>query len=243
MPSPIRIRSKEEKRLTETAHALLDDPNTTTADKFKAMGFLERAIRLAEKRRARRGSPEPAAELEPADPTVDELVSQLEARKPPLQPIEPEGLKNGQNGFIPIEPAVGPTDTAKALEVTQEPQGPPVASCAFCFATGSWNTRFPVGQADGILLCPSCFSKMCASDMRQTAAAARARAEQPTDWAEDFAAQRNVVSSDFEKSRAIWAEQDRENADRQERETREHAQAEAQYHAARTRWIQDGGRL
>jgi len=234
----MKLRYTRDERLRKTtAEAVLSDPAATPADRMGAVRSLER-LELAAQRRA--GRPKPVPPSPPAEPTVDDLVSQLEAQKQPLQPIETKGPENASTALNVV---LAPPSDEKALEVTQEPQGPPVASCAFCFATGPWNTRFPVGQADGILLCPSCFSKMCASDMRQTAAAARARAERPTDWAEDFATQRNVCSSDFEKSRALWAEQDREAADQADIDRAERARAEAQYNAARARWIQDGGRL
>jgi len=52
-----------------------------------------------------------------------------------------------------------------------------------------------------------------------------------------------MYTSDFEKSRAIWAEQDQQAADQAYIDRAERARAEAQYNAARARWIQDGGRL
>jgi hypothetical protein len=230
MPSPIRIRSKEEKRLTETAHALLDDPNTSTADKFKAMGYLERAIRLAEKRRIRR-----EAEPAPPEPTVDELVTALEAKPAPAAEPAPAPAN-------PLQPA---QDIADGKNPTAVPVPDPEPVCRLCDAVGQWNTFYPLDETapKRILLCPTCFGKMVSMDMSAAQAEARARAEQPVDWAADFSGQRNAYSSDYQKSHAIWAEQDRQNADRQDQERIERERLEGQYHAARARWIQDGGRL
>jgi hypothetical protein len=251
MPSPIRIRSKEEKRLIDTATALLNDPTATTADKFKAMGYLERAIRLAEKRRIRRA--EDADWYPPAEPqaeqSVDDLVTELEkGQKHPPQPIaaqELTELEKAGKASEPIAPVVAPSEPAKASEVTQTVPAPATAFCAFCDATGKWNTRYPLDETapKRVLLCPTCFGKMVSMDMLAAQSEARARAETPPDWAGEFAAKRNLFSSDFEKSRALWAEQDRDAADQREQEAREHAQAEAQYNRTRADWIANGGRL
>lgn len=226
--------TKDEKRQLAAANRVLDDPTAPPREVNKALQHIQRIQDAAEGRAFDLQPFEPT----PKEPTIDQLVSDLEkAEKPTLTNQQLTDHPSAENSVL------APPIATKALEVTQTLETAPVAFCAFCSTAGQWNTRFPVGQADGILLCPACFSKMCSADMLQTAAAARARAEQPADWAGQFVAQRNMVSSDFERSRAIWAEQDRAALDRQEQEARERARLEGQYNAARARWIQDGGKL
>jgi len=235
-----RRYTKDEKRHLAAANRVIDDPTAPPAEVNRALRHIQRIQEAAEGRALDRAIDQPPA----TEPTVDQLVSDLEnAEKRPFQPIENTEVKNAKNAFVPLEAILAPSEPAKALGITQTAPGPTTAFCAFCSAAGPWNTRYPVGQEDGLLLCPACFSKMCAADMRNASAAARAAAETPQDWAEPFTAQRHMYTSDFERSRAIWAEQDRENADRQEQERIERERAEAAYHSARARWIQDGGRL
>jgi hypothetical protein len=231
--------TKDERRRLAAANRVLDNPTAPPAEVNKALRHIQRIQDAAEARAFDR-----AVLPAESEPTVDELVSDLEnAQKRPFQPVENTEVKNAKNAFVPLEAIVAPSEPAEASEVTQTAQGPETAFCGFCSAVGPWNTRYPVGQVDGILLCSACFSKMCAADMRNASAAAKAAAEAPQDWAEPFAAQRHMYTSDFERSRAIWAEQDREATDRQEQERIERARAEAAYHSARADFISRGGRL
>src|SRR5579872_6239265 len=198
-----RFNKKERGRLA-ALESILADTATGPKERLSALRAIERIEATARRRSGERENlPEPAPATEP---TVDELVSVLEAQKQPVQLVEPQGLtegKNGQNG----SDSIGVDLRAADSSVTPQPvPEAPTAFCGFCSTAGNWNTT-----SGGVILCPTCFAKVSATEARHNAAAARARAEQPADWAEDFAAQRNVRSSDFEKSRALWAEQDREN--------------------------------
>lgn len=251
MPSPHRIRSKEEKRLIDAANQLLDDPASTNAERLKAMGMLERAIRLAEKRRQERRED---ADWFPADPTVDDLVSALEAKKAP-EKADSDALEARTTPPEPAKPR-GDTQTApqpdeekahqeQALQAVQdiadgkkplpalEPV-PPVPKCWNCDQPGqpTWDDR---------VLCPAHLASEAARQAREAAAGSLAR--QKTDWAEGFNTQRRANTSDFAASVAIWEQQAREDSVRQEQEAAERVRLEAGVNRRRADWIQNGGRL
>lgn len=228
--------TKDEKRQLAAANRVLDDPNSPPREINKALRHIQQIQDAAEGRAFDRA----VAPALPTEPTVDELVSAIEkAEKPSLINQQVTDTPNAINA------AVAPPIAAKALEVTQTAQGAVTAFCGFCDAVGPWNTRYPMDESapKRVLLCPTCYGRMLAADMSAAQAEARARAETPPDWAGDFARKRNLYSSDFEKSRAIWAELDRENFDRQDQERIERERAEGQYHAARAEFLSRGGKL
>lgn len=239
--------TRPERQRKAIAERIIDNPDSKPAELLEALKILERLSTKAERRTRDRAE-------EPADPTVDDLVSALEkgqkTEKQPLQHIAAQGLngpEKAEKTFVPIEAICGPTDTAKALEVIQaiaDGKTPlPAVLVPEVSALKCWNCD-QSGQPtwDDRILCPTHFASEAARNARQNAAASLAR-QQGDDWAVDFATQRQMNTSGFEKSRAIWAEQDRENADRRDQQAAERAEAEAQYNRARADYIQRGGRL
>jgi hypothetical protein len=237
--------TKDEKRWLAAANRVLDDPTAPPREVNKALQHIQR-IQDAAEGRAFDVAVAPTA---PSEPTVDALVRELEAKKQ-LQGTDSEALG----------PAVAPTSPSNVPEVTPntleavlaiaDGKTPPAVlsepTCRACGVVGQWNTFWPIGTQCGPF-CPPCFGKLCAADMARSQAAARA--EQPVDWETDFAIKRNVYSSDFQKSQAIWQELDREDADRQERERKERASAEAEFNRRQADRLsgnfgwRDGGKL
>jgi hypothetical protein len=223
MPRTHRFNATEQK-IVDLADRVIANPTATPAELTAAMRSLERVVAKAARRTKNRT---------PAADPVDTLVQQLEAK--PAQPAEPAPAD-------PLEAVQAIADGAVPQPTIPEPA---MAFCRFCDATGHWNTWYPTDETapKRVLLCPTCFGKMVSMDMAAAQAEARARAETPPDWAADFAGQRNMYSSDWQKSQAIWAEQDRENFDRAALERQDRERAEGQYHAARAGFLSRGGKL
>jgi hypothetical protein len=216
MPRTHRYNATEQK-IVDLADRVIANPAASPSELTAAMRSLERVIAKAERRTKNR----PPA----ADP-VDVLVRELEGQ--PKAAVQPE----------PADPIQAVQDIADGKKPAAVPVPDPEPVCRLCGAVGPWNTRWPIGDPNGKLLCTVCFGELCAIAARGTPAE-----PPPNDWAKDFAASRNLYSSDYQKSVEIWQQQARDNADCKEQEAREHAAAEAEYHKARTRWIQNGGRL
>jgi hypothetical protein len=232
--------TKDEKRHLAAANRVLDDPAAPPREVNRALQHI-RKIQDAAERRAKAATSPPAP---PEPETVDDLVAALEnAQKQPFQPLENKGSENAPNAR---EAILAPPEPAKALEVTQtapELKTAPTAFCGFCSAAGRWNT-----VSGGVILCPTCFGKVCAADMRAASAASLARQsswlyEKGTDPNTNDLADLRGMGRDYQNSVQLWQEQAREDADRQAQEAAERAAAEDRYHASRARWIQDGGRL
>lgn len=228
--------------------SILADAATSPKERLSALRALERiesaARRRAEERESNLPEPVPAPE-----PTVDQLVSDLEkAQNQPPQPIENKGAENDQTA---VNAVTAPPVAAKALEATQTPESTPTAFCGFCSAAGTWNTRWPVEEPNGVLLCPTCFAKMCAADMRQTAAASLARQDPPRSWLYGQGTDPNTndisdlrgMNRDYQNSVQIWQQQAREDADRQALEAAERSRLETDLNRRRAEYISRHGQL
>jgi hypothetical protein len=220
--------TKDETRQLAALNRVLDDSTATPREVNKAIQLIQRIQDAAEGRAFDRAITPPA----PSE-SVDDLVRVLEAKKQ-LQSTDSDALE------APGAPPTSPDpleDTQHALEAVQaiaDGKTPPAVlsepTCRACGVVGQWNTFWPIGTQCGPF-CPPCFAKLCAADMARSQAAARARAEQPADWETNFATQRNMYSTDFQKSQVIWQELDREDADRRTQEAAERDRAEARERA------------
>lgn len=236
----MKLRYTKAERLRKSAaETVLSDPAATSADRMAAVRTLER-LESAARRRQEDQPAQPPAE------TVDDLVSALEkAEKRPFQTIE---NKEPEKALTAVN---APGTTNAAAPVSEDPQIVPEAStafCAFCSASGNWNTRWPIEDPNGVLLCPVCFAKMCSSTAMKSTAKAAHRSwlyEKGTDenTFDLSAAHGSSRTSDFARSVAIWETQAREDADRQEQELSERANLEAQLNRRRADWIQNGGKI
>jgi hypothetical protein len=170
------------------------------------------------------------------EPSVDALVQQLETAQPPEKPVQkavPEALEHA------VEPPVPPTA--------------PDLACSQCHQVGPWADRY-----NGRPICHGC---MCDTmDIHRPGITPWTAPDPPAvtpskpraqSWETvtpvDLAILRGVIGgraeADFAKSQEIWAEIDRQDADRREQEARERDRAEAAYHAARADFLANGGRL
>jgi hypothetical protein len=245
--------NKSERLRKKAAEQLLADLAATRADKATALRTLDR-LESAARRRSDRPEPAPPA---PPEPTIDELVSAIEkAEKQPSQVQQKKGTEKAPFATLtdaaPSTPSVTPEylPTPESAVIDSQPADPAPADpqtafCAFCQAGGNWNTRHPVGQADGVLLCPPCFSKMCSADMRKATAQAAARSwlyETGTDPnTANLGAMRGGPSRDYENSVRIWEQQAADDTARQEQEARERAHLEAQYNRQEADRLSGGG--
>jgi hypothetical protein len=237
--------SKPERLRKHTAEQVLKDPAATSADRMAAVRCLERLESAARRRAEERewNLPEPAP---PAEPTVDQLVSDLEkAEKCSSQLIENKGPENDQNA---INGSGASTNAGKALEVTQTATEPKNAFCGFCQSAGQWNTRYPIDEPNGVLLCPACFGKMISADALKTTAKAAARqswlyekGEDPNTF--DLSAVHGTAGSDFQKSVLIWEQQAAQDAAERERLISEVERKQARDRADLAEFISRGGRL
>lgn len=229
--------TKDEKRQLAAANRVIDNPAAPPREVNAALRHIQRIQDVAESR-AFDGA---VSSAEP-EPSVADLVSALE--KAEKQPSQVQQNKGAENAPDPINAVLAPPEPAKASEVIPEPQGPPVAFCGFCSTAGNWNTA-----SGGVILCPTCFAKVCAADMRAASAASLAR--QDRGWLYEKGIDPNIndlgtvrgMSSDYRNSVEIWRTQALEDADRRDREAAEQSQAEAQYNRVRADFIQRGGKL
>jgi hypothetical protein len=220
--------TKLERSQKRAAERILADPSALPSHKATALRTLKRVQTAAEDRAFDR-----ALADEPDEPTVDDLVKALE--NPPKTTI-PEA-QNCQNAVLE------PPSSVNALEVTQTAPEPTTAFCGFCSAAGQWNT-----VSGGVILCPTCFAKVCATEMRTASAASLAR---QSSWLYEKGTDPNVndlsdlrgMSRDYQSSVRIWEQEARDDADRQELQARERAAAEDQFNRARADFIQRGGKL
>lgn len=254
----MRIRyTKDETRRIAAANRVIDNPAAIPGETLKALRELNRLETAAERRAADR---EEFEFLAPAEPSIDQLVIELEKdKKQPLQVIDGQGVTKLETDQLAINAALAPPIPAKASEVTPtvlEPLNddsatsapPDPAFCGFCQAAGPWNTRWPVEEPNGVLLCLSCFAKMCSAEMLKAAqpAARRdvlaGRGEDPNAF--DLATVHpNASRSDWERSAILWRQMDAEAAEKQAAERRERETAEAQFHSARADYLSRGGKL
>lgn len=239
--------TKKERARTAALESILADTATSPRERMSALRALER-IEAAARRRAEAAPTNEAAP--PAQPTVDDLVSALEkvenGQKQPSQPLSNQvvtGGQNGQNASSPVGVDLRASNAADKEMVTPTPETTAVAFCGFCQAPGQWNTT-----AGGVILCPTCFGKVCAADMR--AASARSLARDPG-WLYEKGEDPNTndladlrdMGRDFQNSVRIWEQQAREDADRQEREAADRAAATERLNRERAEYISLYGRL
>ena len=237
--------TKDEKRQLAAANRVLDNPTAPPREVNAALRHIQRIQDTAEARAF-----DGAVSTAEPEPTVADLVSALEkadkGQKPSSQPIAAQGLiepEKAEKASEPIAPVLAPSEPAKASEVTPT-VSTTTAFCGFCSTAGNWNTA-----SGGVILCPTCFAKVCAADMRAASAASLAR--QDRGWLYEKGIDPNIndlgtvrgMSSDYRNSVEIWRTQALEDADRRDREATEPARAEAEYNNSRARWIQDGGKL